>query len=73
MMQSFIDSIEKLFARVYFYFSQFGKKAFELERLVVLSNVKGLKIHQNVKTRWLSMFSLAKKILAKYKALIIQM
>ncbi len=64
MMKSFIDSIEKLFARIYSYFSQFGKRSLELERLIVLSNVKGLKIHQNVKTRWLSMFSLAKRILA---------
>jgi hypothetical protein len=63
-MKSFIDSIEKLFARIYSYFSQFGKRSLELERLIVLSNVKGLKIHQNVKTRWLSMFSLAKRILA---------
>jgi hypothetical protein len=60
MTQSFIDSIEKLLVRVYFYFSQSGKRALELERLVVLSNVKGLKIHHNVKMQWLSMLSFAK-------------
>jgi hypothetical protein len=73
MTQSFIDCIEKLFAKVYSYFSQFGKKTLELERLVVLLDVKGLKIHQNVKTQWLSMFFLAKRILVEYKVLIIQM
>jgi hypothetical protein len=73
MTQSFINSIEKLLAKVYFYFYQCSKRALELERLVALSNVKGMKIHQNVKMWWLSMFFFANKVLAKYKPFIMQM
>jgi hypothetical protein len=35
--------------------------------------VKGLKIFQNVKTLWLSVLSLAKKVLVTYKPLDMQM
>jgi hypothetical protein len=48
--QSLVDNIEKLLARVYFYFFQSSKKVFELEKLVALLDVKGLKILQIVKT-----------------------
>ncbi len=47
-----VDNIEKLLIGVNFYFFQSNKRAFELERLDSLLDVKGLKIFQNVKTWW---------------------
>ncbi len=48
--QLLVDNIEKLLIGIYFYFFQFNKKALELERLVALLDVKGLKILQGVMT-----------------------
>lgn len=72
-MQSLVDNIEKLLARVYSYFSQSSKKAYELERLVALLDVKGLKILWIVKMWWLLMLSPAKKVLTESKPFIMKM
>jgi len=39
----------------------------------MLFETKGLKLFDNVKTRWVSMLSLIKQVLAKYKILVVKM
>lgn len=59
--KSLVDNIEKLLVGIYFYFSQFGKRIVEFERLVALLDVKALKILWNAQMCWLSMFSPTKQ------------
>jgi hypothetical protein len=42
-------------------------------KLVEMLETKGDKIFRNVKTRWLSMLSLAKRLMAEYKTLLLKM
>jgi hypothetical protein len=68
---SLVDNIKKLFVRgCYSYFFPFRKKAFELETLATLLNMKALKIHSNVKMSWLSILFPIKWVLGKYKPLV---
>jgi hypothetical protein len=58
---------------MYTYFSSSFKKHLEHGTFAKLLETKGLKLICNVKTRWISMLSLAKRILAEYKTLVVKM
>ncbi len=68
--QLLVDNIGKLLVKIFFYFFQYGKRAFELEKLVTLFNVKALNLLCNVKTCWLSMFSPTNGVLVECKYFI---
>ncbi len=54
------------------YFAHSPKRHLEFTKLAELMQIKGNKILQNVKTKWISMLSLAKKVMAKYKTLLVK-
>jgi hypothetical protein len=65
---SLVSKIESMLASIYNYFDHSPKRHVEgfLES-------KGNKILKNIKTYWISMLSPSKWVLAKYKALIVEM
>jgi hypothetical protein len=68
-----VARIETLLVSLYKYFSMFSKRHLELQKLVKLLESKGSKFLQNVKTRWISMLRLLKRILSKYRTLLVKM
>jgi hypothetical protein len=54
-------------------FAHSQKKHLKFTKLIEMLETKGDKILQNVKTRWFSMLSLAKRLMAKYKTLLLKM
>jgi hypothetical protein len=55
------------------YFAHGPKGHLEASKLVELLERKGNKIFKNIKTHWISMLSLSKKILSEYKTLVVKM
>jgi hypothetical protein len=70
---SMISSIEKLLKKLHSYFSKSPKRHLELEKLAELLHLKGRKILNNIKTRWISMLSPLKRVLSEYRVLLIKM
>jgi len=64
--------IESLLQYLYIYFAHFPKKHLEIKILKLMAT-KENKIFQIVKTRWILMLSLAKKVMMKYKILFVKM
>jgi hypothetical protein len=65
--------IETMLQSIYTYYCLFPKQHLDRCKLGEFLEQKVLKILCNVKTCWISMFSLAKQILTKYKTIVIQM
>jgi hypothetical protein len=68
-----VTRIETLLAALYKYFSKFSKHHLKLKNLVELFEFKDRKILQNVKTRWISMLSLLKRVLSECRTLLMKM
>jgi hypothetical protein len=60
-----ISTIEKLLKKLHSYFSKSPKQHVELEKLSELLHLKGRKILNNVKTRWISMLSPLKRVFSE--------
>jgi hypothetical protein len=61
--------LEHLLQTLRNYFAHSPKKHLEFTKLVEMLETKGSKIFLNVKTRWISMLSLAKRLKIEYKTL----
>jgi hypothetical protein len=68
-----VAKLEDLLQALYFYFSNSLERHLEFIKLVEILEIRGLKILQNVKTRWISMLKPFKWVMAKYKTLIVKM
>lgn len=55
--------VEDMLAAMYSYFSSSPNSNLEFQKLPTCLKSKGNKIQRNVKTRWISMFGPAKKVL----------
>jgi len=49
------------------------KKHLEFTKLVEILETKGNKILQNVKTKWISMLNLTKRLMVEYRTLLVKM
>jgi len=65
--------LEALCQSLYSYFCHSHKRHTELQKLNDLMETKGLKMVRKAETRWISMRSLAQRIMAKYKTLLVKM
>ena len=68
-----VARIETLLAALHKYFSKFPKYHLELQKLAELLESMGIKILQNIKTRWISMLSSLKRVLSEYRILLVKM
>ncbi len=55
------------------YFAHSPKRHLEVIKLVEFLKCKGNKIFENIKTCWISMFSLSKRIFNEYKTLVVKL
>jgi hypothetical protein len=58
---------------LYFFFSHSPKKVLKFVTLAKILEAKGLKLLHNIKARWISMLSPLKRLLIKYKSLVLKM
>jgi hypothetical protein len=58
---------------LYAYFNASPKRCNEYQKLVEVVETSGLKILQNVATRWISILESLKRVLGEYKTLIVKM
>jgi len=58
---------------LYFDFSSSPKHTLEFQNFATCSEFEGNNILRNVKTRWISMFGLAKRVFQEYKPLVTKM
>jgi hypothetical protein len=58
---------------MYLYFYRSNKHHTELHKLADLMKTKGNKLLRNIETRWISMRSLAKRIMSEYMSLMVKM
>ncbi len=65
--------METLLQSLYQYFCKSSKHHLEFSKLATIVETKGSKLLRNVKTKWISMLSLAKWVMAKYKTLLMKM
>jgi len=65
--------LEHLLQTLHNYFAHSPKRHLEFTKLVEMLETKENKIIWNVKARWISMLSPAKRLMAKYKTLIVKM
>jgi hypothetical protein len=70
---SMVQKIEKLLQSLYSYFNAFPKRCNEYQKLTEIMEISGLKILQNVTTRWISLLEPLKRVLDEYKTLIVKM
>ncbi len=69
-----VKHIENLFIQtLQAYFAHYTKRHLEFTKLTKIMEIKGNKILHNVKTRWISMLSLAKRMMVEYKTLLVKM
>ncbi len=69
-----VKHIENLFIQtLHGYFAHSLKRHLEFTKLIKIMETKGNKILHNVKTTWISMFSLAKIMMVQYKTLLVKM
>jgi hypothetical protein len=68
-----VQKIEKLLQGLYAYFNASPKKCNKYQKLAEVVETSGLKILQNVATRWISMHEPLKRVLSEYKTLIVKM
>jgi hypothetical protein len=65
--------LENMLQTLHSYFARSLKRHLEFIKLAKFMQIKGNKILRNVKTRWISMLSLAKRMMAKYRTLLVKM
>jgi hypothetical protein len=65
--------LEHLLQTLHSYFAHSPKRHLEFTKLVEILEMKENKILWNVKARWISMLSLAKRLMAKYKTFLVKM
>jgi hypothetical protein len=65
--------LEHLLQTLHNYFAHSLKTHLEFTKLVEMLETKGNKILWNMKTRWISMLNLAKRLKAKYKTFLVKM
>ena len=70
---SVVKRIEDMLTSLHAFFAKSPKKHLEFVKLAELMQSKGLKILKNVKTRWISMLSLAVRVMSEYRPLIVKM
>jgi hypothetical protein len=68
-----VKRIESLLQTLHAYFAHSPRQHLNFTKLVEVMETKRNKIICNVKTRWISMLSLVKRVLAKYKTLLVKM
>ena len=68
-----VRHVEDLLAALYSYFSSSPKRILEFQKLAICLEHKGNKILMRVKTRWISVFGHAKRVLEEYKPLVTEM
>ena len=68
-----VNKIKSLCKSMHSYFSHSPKQHLEFTKLAEIMEREGLKIVNNVKTRWISLLEPLKCVLGKYKTLIIKM
>jgi hypothetical protein len=69
----FMHQVETLLQSSYQYFCKSSKCHLEFTKLATIMETKGPKLLRNVKTKWISMLSLSKWVIAKYKTLLMKM
>jgi hypothetical protein len=65
-----VSKIESLCKNIHNYFSHLPKRHLEFTKLAEIVETEGLKILNNVKTRWISLLEPLKRVLGEYKTLI---
>jgi hypothetical protein len=65
--------LEHLLQTMQNYFARSLKKHLKFTKLVEILEMNGNKILQIVKARWISMLSLAKRLMAKYRTFLVKM
>ena len=68
-----VSKIESLCKNIHNYFSHSSKRYLEFTKLAEIMEIEGLKILNNVKTRWISLLEPLKRVLGEYKTLIAKM
>jgi hypothetical protein len=68
-----VSRLESLFQSMYSYFCRSNNRHTELQKLADLMETKGNKMLKNIETRWISMRSPAKRIMAEYTTLMMKM
>jgi hypothetical protein len=68
-----VSKLETLCQALYNYFSMSSKKHLEFQKLANIVETEGLQMLRNVKTQWISLLEPLKRILGKYKTLIVKM
>jgi hypothetical protein len=68
-----VSKLKYLFQKIYGYFYSSPKHHLQFTKLVAIIKIKGPKVIQNLKTRWISMFQPLKCVGKKYMNLIIKM
>ncbi len=68
-----VNKIEGFLSTLYIYFCKSCKRHLDFTKFAKIMEIKKAKILKNVKTQWISMLSLAKHVMEKYKTLSIKM
>jgi hypothetical protein len=68
-----VSRIKAMLASLYSYFAHSPKQHLEFVNLAEVMQSKGLTILKNVTTRWISMLSLAVRVMNEYKVLLVKM
>ncbi len=68
-----VNKLENWFQTLYAYFYKSPRTHLELTKVVKIMEIKGNRPPNNVKTRWIFMLALAKKIMGEYHTLIVKM
>ncbi len=68
-----VSKMEDLFQSIYGYFFSSPKHHLEFTKLVEIVETKGLKVFQNVKTKWINMLAPLKWVGKEFKTLIVKM
>jgi hypothetical protein len=68
-----VSRLESLFQSMYSYFCRSNKRHAELQKLADLMETKGNKMLRNIDTRWISMRSPTKRVMAEYTTLMMKM
>jgi hypothetical protein len=68
-----VNKLESLFQTLYAYFYKSPKRHLEFTKLAKIMEIKGNRPPNNVKTRWISMLALAKRVMGEYHSLIVKM
>jgi hypothetical protein len=68
-----VSRIKLLLTAMHSYFVHLLKRHIEFKNLAALMNKNGTKILWNVKTRWISMLKLTKRVMQQYPVMLMKM